>query len=458
MPAASPSARRAWRLVQVALVLAPLAYLVCLARRWIEFGVLAGGWFYPYVRPGPPRLGAFLVLAPALAVAAWMAERLLRRSAAAALGLCLAVAFPAHLYIHAAGHYPLARLIASDGSNSFYSAARDHSPGDLLRDFVAVAPSLPLHARTNMPGKVLLYHLLLPITHSPEHLGWLLIALANLGAIPAFLVARRLLGDPRAALYAAILYLFIPAKLFFLPIPNTLSPLFILVALQLFLHWLDGRRAIYLYALGVVLYALLLFELTPFVMGVVFLAVLVRPWREGALGGRDLARIVGHPLAAMLATHVLMLAVTGFDVVDALAYVIRDSGRFNRETHRRYAIWVVHNLKEFFLTAGVAQSLLFLGMVGAATVAVARRGGRILADDPGYLLAVAVLVTLLATDLIGINRGEASRHWIFLAAFLQMVAADACVRSGSALTFQLVLAGTLAQSIATISLVAFVMP
>ena len=39
---------------------------------------------------------------------------------------------------------------------------------DLLSRYNELAPSLPLHAKANMPGKVLLYHGLELITHNPK--------------------------------------------------------------------------------------------------------------------------------------------------------------------------------------------------------------------------------------------------------------------------------------------------
>jgi len=45
--------------------------------------------------------------------------------------------------------------------------------------------------------------------------------------------------------------------------------------------------------------------------------------------------------------------------------------------------------------------------------------------------SVALAVVILATDLLGVNRGEVVRLWIFLACFAQIPAAYACARLNS---------------------------
>jgi hypothetical protein len=460
-PAGAPPLRpAALRGLHAVLALVPLLFLVCLWQRWILFGSFPGRWFHPYVTPGAPALAPFLLLAPLLAAATVASERLVRTHEKLVLAAWLVLAFAVQLYLHSLDHYSLARIIVSDGSNSFYNAALAHRPAELLRDFVALAPSLPLHARTNLPGKIIFYDFVLFLSHRPEVVAWIVIAISNLGAVLTYAVAEKLFHDRRASLYALILYLFIPAKTFFLAITNVLSPLFILLPLLAFLEYLDTRRVLALHVLGVTLYATVVWELTVLVMGVLFVALLWRAWSRGEIGRRELVAIAVHTTAAFLLAHLVLATLFGFDLVDALAYVIRDSERFNREQQRSYAIWVVHNMKEFLVNTGLLQSLLFAVVLVRSAVRWRHAGGglaRLLAD-PLDALAWSILVTLVITDLLGINRGEATRHWIFLAGFIQLVVARACTTQFSTTTFHLVLAATVLQTVATISLVAFVIP
>ena len=93
---------------------------------------------------------------------------------------------------------------------------------------------------------------------------------------------------------------------------------------------------------------------------------------------------------------------------------------FNVKAERPYSIWIWENLREFLFGAGVAQVVL----VPAALMAGLWRAGRWKErlTDPITVVSVGVLTVLLAIDLIGVNRGEVIRLWIFLACFFQIPA------------------------------------
>jgi hypothetical protein len=63
---------------------------------------------------------------------------------------------------------------------------------------------------------------------------------------------------------------------------------------------------------------------------------------------------------------------------------------------------------------------------------------------------------LIATDLIGINRGEVARLWIFLACFFQLPAAYVCARLRSDLALLVVLATSALQAALSTALIGFV--
>ena len=81
-----------------------------------------------------------------------------------------------------------------------------------------------------MPGKLLLIDALQQVSARADVLPWLVIGISNLGAILLTCFVRDLFDDSRPALYAALLYLFLPARTFFLPLMNTVTPLVILPA------------------------------------------------------------------------------------------------------------------------------------------------------------------------------------------------------------------------------------
>ena len=72
------------------------------------------------------------------------------------------------------------------------------------------------------------------------------------------------------------------------------------------------------------------------------------------------------------------------------------------------------------------------------------------------VLAVSTAAVLAVVDLLGMNRGEVTRLWIFIMVFVQAVVAVFCLEKGSPRTVDVVLAGAIVQSAVTISMVAFV--
>jgi hypothetical protein len=61
-------------------------------------------------------------------------------------------------------------------------------------------------------------------------------------------------------------------------------------------------------------------------------------------------------------------------------------------------------------------------------------------------------------DVIGVNRGEAIRLWIFLACFWQIPAAYICRRLESSLAFTVVLIMTVLQIALGTAMLAFIVP
>ena len=61
-------------------------------------------------------------------------------------------------------------------------------------------------------------------------------------------------------------------------------------------------------------------------------------------------------------------------------------------------------------------------------------------------------------DVIGVNRGEVTRLWIFLACLAQIPAAYVCRRVESAVAFGLVIVATLVQAALGTAMIGFVAP
>ena len=141
-------------------------------------------------------------------------------------------------------------MFVSEGANSFYSVTRRYYASSVLRDFDALRESWPLHAQSNMPGKLMLIYGLKNISGAPWLLAWMVIAVSNLGVIPMYWFARDLFDDARVGLWSAALYLLVPGKLFFFPLMNAVTPVVVLTCACLLLRWLTTGQMIYAAALG----------------------------------------------------------------------------------------------------------------------------------------------------------------------------------------------------------------
>jgi hypothetical protein len=74
------------------------------------------------------------------------------------------------------------------------------------------------------------------------------------------------------------------------------------------------------------------------------------------------------------------------------------------------------------------------------------------------VLCLGSAAVLLATDAIGVNRGEVIRLWIFLGCFFQIPAAYVCARLDNRAALLLVLAVTILQATLGTAMIGFIVP
>jgi hypothetical protein len=307
-----------------------------------------------------------------------------------------------------------------------------------------------------MPGKTMLVYAMKAVTGRTDVLPWLLVLVSNLGALLMYRFVRDLLEDSRAAVYAAVLYLLMPARVLFFPLMNTVTPVVVLGFACLLLRCITTGRLSYGVALGVALYALVFFEPLPLVMGLLF-AVLV----AGAVARRSIPvdRLViqaAAMIAAFIATAEALYLSVGFDLLRAFTDIGAHAVEFNKLAGRSYAVWVQANLWEFLFGAGVCQVVMLFGVL--AWRWHERRGWRERLADPASALCAGLLAVLITTDLLGVNRGEVIRLWIFLACFVQIPAAYACAVLNTRTAIMLVIACTALQATIAVTMMRFVSP
>ena len=394
------------RTLEAAVLLCSVALCALIAGQRLVIGSVSGAWVYPYISSfGGRALGVSLVAAGAAALLVAGAMRLCRTRPAAAVSLSVLGATAVQLLLWSNYPFTPGAIVRSDNATSYFSAALRHDPAVLLRDYETLARALPLHAVGNMPGKILLFRAMHAFTDSPDAMAVAILLLGNLVGVLVFLVALELFSDRSAAVAALGLYLFLPSRTVFAPILNGVGPLPVVLALYLWMRFLRGRGPWLALATGVSLFAAILFDPTPLGLGLLFVGVALADRLAGRVGtGRVVA---GAALAggALVAAHLAFRAATGFDAVRQLVRVAAEADRFNASARRPYGTWLVANPVEFFLTLGAPI------LVVIAWGLWRRRP----LSAPAAWTALAGFASVLAVDLLGRNRGEVTRLWIFLA-------------------------------------------
>jgi hypothetical protein len=416
-----------------------------------------GGWVYPYFWPfAAHSLEVFAcACAIALALSAVPLSAVDRRQwvvVAAWLGVGVLV----QALLRGLTPFTFAQMFVSDGANSFYSPTKQYATLTLLTDFDRLRSSLPLHAQSNMPGKLIFVSLLSHISNRPAVMAWLVVLISNLGGVPLYLFVRDLFDDRHTALFSLILYLFVPGKLYFFPLLNTVTPVLVLGCAFLLQRWLLVQKPVFPALLGIMLYALVFFDPMPLTMALCFAALIAQAWIAGRLDIKTVAWQGAAALITFAATYLLFLAIFRFDLLTTFRRSQADAAAFNTTVHRPYGIWVGANIVEFAFAIGLCQALIFCGVFADAVRRIATSIRAL--SIPIVALSLGLAGVLLAVDLSGVNRGEVTRLWIFLGCFFQIPVAYACTRLQSRTALMLILATTLLQGALGASMIAFVLP
>ncbi len=423
------------------------------------FGSSEGGWVYPYFGASPtiPRwilLAVFILLSLAIFIGSRSIIKFEKITVFA--GFLIAILLQSLL--HLVYPFSLGAIVQSDVANSFYSDAILFPAREILSKFLVLLPSLSSHSQTNMPGKILLYEFLKLLTTSPEVMGYLIIVISSLGALLIYGIGKQLFHDKLAGFYGLILYALVPCKIFFLPILNVVSPVTILLCFYLFLVFLEKKRSWILWLLGVVLYLTFLFEPTPLVMGILFLGFMVYAFVVKELAIKDSWRLAVYPILSFAGVYFIFRIFFSFDLFQVFRYLMTGLTPWFTNVHRSYQLWIGENLKEFFYVTGLPVMIIFIYMA-AQFISQWKTFIHLSHWSRENILVASLLATLVVVDLLGLNRGEITRLWIFLAVFFQIPAASFIAKNTKgAIPFFLVALTLAAQVVITLHRVAFVRP
>lgn len=456
-PSHAPNPQAAAFVITACAVTALLVFFVYVENFF--FGSIYGIWMYRYFEEKTPIPRwiplAVLVL---LALSVFGVKRLIDKREKTALFAGFLNSVLIQSVLRLAYPFSLGAVVASDRSNSFYTPAAQYSALEILTNFDRLARSFPLHARSNMPGKVLLFEFLGVFTSSPEVMGYLVIVISSLGGLFLYAICKRLFNDRTTAFYALTLYSLVPCKLFFLPLLNTVTPVFMLLVFLLFLVYLENRSAAAASFLGFAVYFTFMFEPSPLVTGILFAFILLYSLRDKKLPPRDLLRLFLYPLLAFAAAHLFFKLVFSFDLVRTFQFVLGDAADFNSAANRDYRIWFGENIKEFFYGVGTPVMVIFIQMLAVMAIHW-RKYIKISQWSPEDVFLTGLLATFAFVTLLGINRGEILRLWIYLAVLFQVPASIYLAKIEKGEGWFFLAAGTIMiQALLPLHRVAFVVP
>jgi len=422
----------------------------------ILVGSREGRWFYFYLASFRPTI----LLACAAASATGLAALYLSdRVGHASEWLVVLVWFVAAVVIEAAicslAPFPFDKIFASDGANSFNTVASHFTPGTMLGDFESVRKLWPPHGQSNMPGKSIFVYGLRRISRSGIVLPWLVVIVSNLGGLLMYGLVRDLLQSRRAALYALILYIVVPGKMFFFPLLNTVTPVPALLATWLLVRWLRTGGLAYAALLGLSVYVLALWEPLGLALGLLFVTLIIASYRTSI---EPRALVWGLLAGAVMfgVAYGVMVVRFRFDLLSTVRLLAADAVRFNEATRRPHEIWVYQNLFDFLVAVGACQAVL---VVGALVDGFARgKGSLTRLAEPVVAFSLGLAGVVLVLDWLGVNRGEVVRLWIFLACLCQIPAAYVCARLESPIAIALIFTVTLLYDALGTAMVGFILP
>jgi hypothetical protein len=357
--------------------------------------------------------------------------------------------------------YPFSfrEIIESEIATSFYAPALKYNVKELLKNYNDILQYLPIHARSNMPGKLIFFKALYHLVPDPQYIGYLILLFSNLGAILVYFISRRLFRDELTALYSLILYLFLPSKIYFFPILNTVSPVFILFAFFIYLKCPKGW--IYQIIFGLSVFVCFLFE--PLLLAsLIILCMFSLSWYlKEEISFSGIAKMAFVSCVTFFSALCLFSFLFDHNLLKTFLMVVEDAQRFNMEEGRPYWIWVLLNPLGFFINLGFVQALLFWIFTLRVLKDTFRNGSKTLLEslkDPISNLVLSFLFTLLILNFMGINRGEVERLWIFLMVYVGLIISYYCRMELGRFVFYFILTATLFQILVTATTVSFVIP
>ena len=249
--------------------------------------------------------------------------------------------------------------------------------------------------------------------------------LSGLTVLPLFALGKRLFGG-RIGFIAAACYPLIPAVNAWPTFWDALYPLAMCIALLAVEVGLERRRPVLFLMGGLAVSLASWFSFGNLLMAAVavfygFARVWMSRWSpqpvetarpEQDRGPNWKTALLGSAWFALGMVFVWLVywlgwGVTGWQVYDMAL-------RAHQEMVRPYWTYLLYNLYDFFLFAGIPAAVCFLAWSAARARARLSHTGVAQGDSARDALVLTWLAVLVGLDIAGITRGEVGRLWLFL--------------------------------------------
>jgi hypothetical protein len=199
------------------------------------------------------------------------------------------------------------------------------------------------------------------------------------------------------------------------------------------------------------------------VLGVVFLAFPIKYLNEDKIKIWDLLRGLLFALAAFMAVFLIFLMMWDYNIVSSI--LLKFSTGMDGVSSDPYLTSLISSLRELFLGMSVAQSIVFLAScvflakeISSIRKRLTGNGRALIAyiQQPFPLLLLSLSLSLITLNLIGVNRVEITRTWIYMMVFVEMCVAFYIDQNCKRITFYLVLACMILQAAFSISAIVYV--
>lgn len=341
--------------------------------------------------------------------------------------LSLAIIFSISFIFITFGFYPdgyqrFSRIVRSSGVTSYYNDMQNIiNVSEFLKNYVKNIPTLHMHSQTHPPGPILYFYLTDLAGRKVNQTFNLNLDLAGFGGmivpilgafamVPLYVLVRNLHSTVTARI-SVLIYCLVPSIIFFTTELDQLYSLFFILIILFYYLGVKRKSMVYFLLAGLFLFAGMFFSFLFLVIPVVLLllATLIYLKKESECGYFfKIKNFVKYNLlfaVGFLVPMIIYQSIYGYNLYDVYKATMIYHGDFLDS--KNYLVWVFMNLFDFFLFLGIPLAVIYLfGLAKEISNFLSTR----------YINVSFWLFTfiILILDLMGKNRSEVSRIWIFL--------------------------------------------